>query len=155
MQYIIINAINIKCKRVNPNLLIFIAATQIASRFFLITWNTKCFSRLRKILTKRQRSYPYQSDLRASDTQTTDQLASAIFDSGSKSSYEKDVGTNCANIDICPDFLIGALFAAGAAAFYVLYAAITKAGRRKKRKAEQYPLLTQVQDILYQGISPS
>ena len=106
---------------------------------------------MRKILTKRQRSYPYQSDLRASDTQTTDQLASAIFDSGSKSSYEKDVGTNCANIDICPDFLIGALFAAGAAAFYVLYAAITKAGRRKKRKAEQYPLLTQVQDILYQG----
>ena len=102
---------------------------------------------------KRQNSYPYQSDLRASEA--TDQLASAIFDSGSKSSYEKDVGTNCANIDICPDFLIGALFAAGAAAFYVLYAAITKAGRRKKRKAEQYPLLTQVQDILYQGISPS
>ena len=102
---------------------------------------------------KRQNSYPYQSDLRASEV--TDQLASAIFDSGSKSSYEKDVGTNCANIDICPDFLIGALFAAGAAAFYVLYAAITKAGRRKKRKAEQYPLLTQVQDILYQGISPS
>ena len=99
-----------------------------------------------------QNIFPYQSDLRPSDT-STDLLASSAFDSGS-SKYEKDVGTNCAQIDICPDFLIGAIFAAGAAAFYFLYVAITKAGRRKKRRAEKFPLLSQVQNILYHGITP-
>ena len=94
--------------------------------------------------------FPYQSDLRTSDT-STDLQASAIFDSGTKSSYEKDVGTNCATIDICPDLLIGALFAAGAVAFFFLYQAITKAGERKKRQAEEFPVFFQVQDILYQG----
>jgi hypothetical protein len=48
--------------------------------------------------------------------------------------------------------LIGAIFAAGAAAFALLYAAITKKGRRKKRKAEQFSLLTQIQNVLYDGV---
>ena len=115
-----------------------------------------CFDNTTDILiacqNNRKNVFPYQSDLRQSGT-SKDLLASAAFDSGS-SHYEKDVGTNCALIDICPDFLIGAIFAAGAAAFALLYAAITKAGRRKKRKAEQFPLLTQIQTVLYHGITP-
>lgn len=98
----------------------------------------------------RQNLFANQLDLKASYTHD-DQLASAIFDSGTKSSYGNSVGTDCANIDICPDFLIGAIFAAGAAAFLLFYLAITKAGRRKKRNVEQFPVLSQVKDVLYQG----
>ena len=94
--------------------------------------------------------YPYQLDLKASYS-SDDQLASAFLDSGTKSSYGNSVGTDCANIDICPDFLIGAIFAAGAAAFLLFYLAITKAGRRKKRNVEQFPMMSQVKDVLYQG----
>ena len=94
--------------------------------------------------------YPYQLDLKASYS-SDDQLASAFLDSGTKSSYGNSVGTDCANIDICPDFLIGAIFAAGVAAFLLFYLAITKAGRRKKRNVEQFPMMSQVKDVLYQG----
>ena len=101
----------------------------------------------------RQKVFPYLSDQTRSGT-SSDLLGSAAFDSGQSKYGQGDVGTNCAQVDLCPDFLIGALFAAGAAAFYLLYAAITKAGRRKKRKAEQFPLLSQVQNVLYHGTSP-
>ena len=91
--------------------------------------------------------------MKSSYSSNDDQLASAIFDSGTKSNYGNEVGTDCANIDICPDFLIGAIFAAGAAAFLLFYLAITKAGRRKKRNVEQFPMFSQVKDVLYQGIT--
>ena len=54
--------------------------------------------------------------------------------SGSHSGgYGEDQGTPCAQVDICPDLLFGAIFAAGAAAFFLLYMEITKKGARKKR----------------------
>ena len=36
-------------------------------------------------------------------------------------------------LDICPDLLIAGLAAAAAGAFFFLYQAITKAGKRRKR----------------------
>ena len=100
---------------------------------------------------KNQRLLPHISDLRTSGTSEKENLlASRTIGSGTNKGKEKDVGTNCATIDICPDILIGAIFAAAAVAFYLLYMAITKAGRRK-RQAEKFPLLSQVQDILYKG----
>ena len=74
-----------------------------------------------------------------------------IFDSGTKHGKDKDLGTNCATIDICPDILIAAIFAAAAAVFVLLYMAITKAGRRRKRNATTFPILEQVQDVVYNG----
>ena len=45
----------------------------------------------------------------------------------------------CFTIDICPDLLISGLTAAAAAAFYLIYMAITvKAGRRKKRSPQNF-----------------
>ena len=44
------------------------------------------------------------------------------------------MGTNCATIDICPDILIGGIFAAGAAALGLLYTLITMVGRRRKKR---------------------
>ena len=47
-------------------------------------------------------------------------------------------GTDCFTIDICPDFLLAAFAAAAAAAFWLIYTAITQnPGRRKKRSALQ------------------
>ena len=47
-------------------------------------------------------------------------------------------GTDCFTIDICPDLLLAAFAAAAAAAFWLIYTAITQnAGRRKKRSALQ------------------
>ena len=42
-------------------------------------------------------------------------------------------GDNCPTVDICPDLILAGLAAAGAAAFFFIYQAITvKAGRRKR-----------------------
>ena len=46
-------------------------------------------------------------------------------------------GTDCFTIDICPDLLLAGFAAAAAAAFWLIYAAITmNAGRRKRSVAE-------------------
>jgi hypothetical protein len=45
-------------------------------------------------------------------------------------------GTRCLTIDICPDILITAAALAGAAAFYILYQAISAKGRRRRRRRE-------------------
>ena len=43
-------------------------------------------------------------------------------------------GTRCLTIDICPDLLIAAAALAGAAAFYILYQAISAKGRKRRRR---------------------
>ncbi len=43
-------------------------------------------------------------------------------------------GTRCLTIDICPDLLIAAGALAGAAAFYILYQAISAKGRKRRRR---------------------
>ena len=65
--------------------------------------------------------------------------------SDSKHGKHKDVGSNCANVDVCPDLLIGAIAAAAAAAFYFIYVAITKAGRRRRKRHAL------AQDVVYKG----
>ena len=48
-------------------------------------------------------------------------------------------GDNCPTVDICPDLILAGLAAAGAAAFFFIYQAITvKAGRRKRRSFQNF-----------------
>ena len=48
-------------------------------------------------------------------------------------------GDNCPTVDICPDLILAGLAAAGAAAFFFIYQAITvKAGRRKRRSLQNF-----------------
>ena len=55
--------------------------------------------------------------------------------SGSHSGgYGEDQGTPCAQVDICPDLLFGAIFAAGTAAFFLLYMEITKKGAKRRKR---------------------
>ena len=46
-------------------------------------------------------------------------------------------GTNCYSVDICPDLLLAAISAAAAAAFYLLYMAITMVpvGRKRRKRS--------------------
>ena len=105
---------------------------------------------------------PPAMDLKASGTSS---LSIPGLGSGQSGSYSKhgseDQGTNCATIDICPDLLFGALFAAGAAAFAALYVAITMAGRRRKKREatkdkfvinnDDYDKYSLMQDIVFAG----
>ena len=48
-------------------------------------------------------------------------------------------GDNCPTVDICPDLILAGLAAAGAAAFFFIYQAITvKAGRRKRQSFQNF-----------------
>ena len=96
----------------------------------------------------------------------TSSLSIPGLGSGQSGSYSKhgneDQGTNCATIDICPDLLFGAIFAAGAAAFAALYVAITMAGRRRKKREatkdkfvvnnNDYDKFSLIQDIIFAGM---
>ena len=56
---------------------------------------------------------------------------------GSFGKHKSDKGDdNCDDfeLDICPDLLLAAIASAAAAAFALLYTAITMAGRRKRRE---------------------
>ena len=70
--------------------------------------------------------------------------------SGSSGGYghkNNDLGTNCATIDICPDILIGGIFAAGAAAFGLLYTLITMVGRRRKKRGIKDNIIEYFDDV--------
>ena len=45
---------------------------------------------------------------------------------------------SCFDLEICPDLVLAAVAAFGAIAFFLLYQAITVAGRRRKRRSIQY-----------------
>ena len=48
-------------------------------------------------------------------------------------------GSDCFNIDSCPDIVLAAFAAAAAGAFFLIYQAITMAMRRRKRGFVQNP----------------
>ena len=87
------------------------------------------------------------------------------FGSGQSGSYGKhgneDQGTNCATVDICPDLLFGAIFAAGAAAFAALYIAITMAQAKRRKRAikdsfakinDSFDSFSRLQNIVFLGM---
>ena len=97
---------------------------------------------------------PYLNDMKAS-------ASIPGIGSGHKHGYgHEDQGTNCATIDICPDLLFGAIFAAGAAAFAAFYVAITMAGRRRRKREIKDNFVKNVdsdkfviiQDIIFAGM---
>ena len=44
---------------------------------------------------------------------------------------------SCLSIDICPDLILAAIAAAAGAAVFVIYQAITVAGRKRKKREEE------------------
>lgn len=67
-----------------------------------------------------------------------DQVAAESKRKGDKKGIENPAQEKCdgASVDICPDLILGALGAAAAAAFAVLFTQITNAGRKKKRSTD-------------------
>jgi len=68
-----------------------------------------------------------------------DLLASASHRKGDTKGRPNPAQENCdgSDLDICPDLILGALGAALAAGFAILFTQITMAGRRKKRSNSQ------------------
>lgn len=83
-----------------------------------------------------------------------DMVAQESKRKGDKKGFENPAQEKCdgAELDICPDLLLGLLGAAAAAAFAVLFTQITMAGRKKKRSTDTFEpvdLGTQLQDVYW------
>ena len=78
-----------------------------------------------------------------------DMAGSNSYNHGSFSSSGIDAGS-CFSIDICPDLVLALVAALAALASYLIYNAITVAGKRKKR-SEEVGFFSSVAD----AISPS
>ena len=73
--------------------------------------------------------------------------------SGGHGSYDGGHGGgpmgSCFSIDICPDLILAAIAAAAAVAAFLIYQAITVAGRKKRSQSSWLPTIT---DLFYLGI---
>ena len=47
----------------------------------------------------------------------------------------ENTGTNCFNVYLCPDLLMGAFAFAFAAIYYIIYEAVTMAARRRRKRS--------------------
>ncbi len=60
----------------------------------------------------------------------------ATSSSISRSGHGGGNDANCFDLEICPDLLLAAVGAFGAVAFFLLYQAITMAGKKRRRRRQ-------------------